>query len=143
MVRHWLFCWMLTFSNCLRSSRHFKPQNYPTGSDRRHVAQGPKSAKKRAPASCQADVQALGATIITIVAIVLCVRIFRGRKRWRVLSSNGLSRRLGSLTNLQGFSSGLGQCYSCPCSGMLVAQMHGAGQCGLATASLLLSSPPH
>ena len=119
---------MLKFSICLQSSRHLKLQTYPTGSNRRHGAQGPKSAKKRANASCQADVQALGATFITIIAIVLCVRIFRGRKRWRVLSSNGLSRRLGSLTNLQGFSSGLGQCCSCPCSGVLVAHMHGAGQ---------------
>ena len=53
--------------------------------------------------------QALGATLITVVAIVLCVRILRGRKRWKVLCSNGLSRRMGSLSSFPGFSSGLGE----------------------------------
>ena len=55
--------------------------------------------------------QALGATLITLVAIVLCARILRGRKRWRGLSSNGLSRRMGSLSSFPGFTSGLGKCF--------------------------------
>lgn len=54
------------------------------------------------------NMQALGATLITIVALVLCVRILRGRKRWRVLSGSGLSRRMGSLSNFPDFTSGLG-----------------------------------
>ena len=71
-------------------------------------------------------VQALGASIITIVAIVLCVRILRGRKRWRGLSSSGLSRRMGSLSSFAGLTSGLGippqhfisiSCMVCPARG--------------------------
>ena len=56
----------------------------------------------------EAHAQALGATIITALAVWLCVRILKGRRRWRGLSSNAISRRLGSLGNLNGHKSSMG-----------------------------------
>ncbi len=52
--------------------------------------------------------QALGATIITALAVWLCVRILKGRRRWRGLSSSDISQRLGSLGNLNGHKSSMG-----------------------------------